>query len=135
LTESAQISLLRDGETWLIGSKNRKVLLQNPSQLSLYAGQEKYSYACEMAESFFAHFATLDAERQRLLKRFFCLTRLTANFEFESTKHQVSEGVNEKKKTKSGINELHMTINFLSCSLFFLFFCSIWFRYRKRDWF
>jgi hypothetical protein len=106
--ESAQLSLLRDGVTFVIGSKNRKIAVRTRADVDQYKDQ-CYSFAQEMAECFFDdYYARMSAATQAEFRQFLTTTRLTLNFEFESQLHQHLVPLFARRLVLIGLTGVHL---------------------------
>lgn len=106
--ESCQIALLPDKETWIIGSKNRKLLAKEREHIAQYEKDKMYSFALEMANHFFDVLESKSPELRAELKEFLDLTKMTLNFEFESPQHQHLEPIYEKKLVFISFTGIHV---------------------------
>ena len=77
-----------DDSLWIIGSKNRKIVVSSREDIAKYESQECYTFAVEMANTFFTKLQEMGAEKVKELKELFRITRWTFIFEFESDLHQ-----------------------------------------------
>lgn len=104
--ENCQITLL-DKKNWIVGSKNRKIVVSKSGDIELYK-EDMYQFAVEMAESFFSTLEKMGKEKEEQLRELLALTSWTMNFEFESTKHQHVVPLYEDKLVLINLTGVHL---------------------------
>ena len=106
--ECCQVVWDEGHQVWLIGSKNRKLVSADGSDLEQYKKEPTYGFATEMAACFFRTLHALSAEHVRDLKAFLHLSKLTLNFEFESPAHQHIVSLSEERLVLIGASGIHL---------------------------
>lgn len=114
--ENCQISCIHHkGKThWIIGSKNRKIIAGNREHIQPFKAEMCYSYACEMAETFFDYLDKMGEEKAAHLTDFFRFFKLTLNFEFESPEHPHIVPLYSKKLVLIGATGIHFALGWSS---------------------
>jgi hypothetical protein len=108
--ELAQVAMHpTSADTWIVGSKNRKVAVASLDEVEQFAGTQAYSFAVEMARAWFRTLEEMGAGRVRTLQRLLRTTRLTLNFEFECPAHQHIVPLHEERLVLIGLSSIYTT--------------------------
>lgn len=85
--ECAHVYWLASEKAWIVGSKNRKMLVRAESDVERHIGEE-YQFARPIADAWFALLKQIGPDKVAALQQFLTETELTLTFEAERVEHQ-----------------------------------------------